>query len=566
MVARKSKPSVELNGDKRLPKESATSNLEALPPDIIRSEVNFLVLPFFALSRRDAHQRLKTEYSTVVKRGEEKLEISWRVLAHQEYGYPRPFDGKVHKAIEQIISGLSTPAQNPIPLGSLYNLAKILGLRDSGRVYCDIKASLQRVVTTAIESKGTFYQKDKKKWLERTFHLYDDVVFVGESLPSGEEADTNYLFLSNWYLDSINARYVRPLDYSYYRSLKGNVAARIYELLGVKFYGLGNYPHIRYRYSTLCQILPLTQQRYSSQAKQKLNPAHQELMQTGFLEGAEWSNIPGENRDWYVTYWPGPRAKEEIQHFRQALLPAETSSISADEPGIINDQFARPRKRIAKKEEGLTEAQQELASRLKGVGVSQVTAVKLVLLAKPGIIGNWLKVIEYEEGIQDRPAYLVKALREGWQLPESFQQRKAQPQEEERQVQELHCQQNCSICHRQGFYRIDGKTMAWCDHSEKKKPAPKGQQPTIEPIWEEVLTKLQSLTSQPVYESWLKDTKLIGTDGESVYVGVASEWARDWLERRLYGLIARTLEEALGQEVVVEFIPAQAKATPVEPN
>ena len=31
------------------------------------------------------------------------------------------------------------PLENPIPLGSLYNIAKLMGLRDSGRTYRDIK-------------------------------------------------------------------------------------------------------------------------------------------------------------------------------------------------------------------------------------------------------------------------------------------------------------------------------------------------------------------------------------------------------------------------------------------
>ena len=82
---------------------------DVLPPDIIRSEVNFLALPFFALSRRDTHGRMKTEYHTTVQRGDERLEVSWKVLAHQEYGYPGPFDREVHKAIEHMVSEMRPP-------------------------------------------------------------------------------------------------------------------------------------------------------------------------------------------------------------------------------------------------------------------------------------------------------------------------------------------------------------------------------------------------------------------------------------------------------------------------
>jgi hypothetical protein len=305
---------------------------EVFTNEVIRSEVNFLVLPFFSLSRRDATQRPKTEYHTTVKRGEATLDVYWGVYGHPRYGYPRPFDSQVHKAIEQILNQLQPPIENPVALGSLYRIARLMGLRDSGRVYHDIKAAIQRTVATVIESKGTFYLKGTKRWLEDTFHLYERAVFAGELLPNGEIAETNYLFLSSWYLDNINSRHVKPLDYTYYRSLKSRVAARLYELLGVKFYGMGNHPYIRYRYSTLCQLLPLVQQRKASNAKQNLQRGHQELTHSAFLSKVEWSPVSGDARDWYVTYWPGPRAREEVRKLpRQQPLPAQPASDAHEE-------------------------------------------------------------------------------------------------------------------------------------------------------------------------------------------------------------------------------------------
>ena len=142
------------------PPEAATQMVlwpgEVFSNEVIRSEVNFLILPFFALSRRDASQRSKTEYHAIVKRGDATLDVHWGVYGHPRYGYPRPFDGQVHKTIEQVIGQLQRPIENPVPLGSLYRIAKLMGLRDSGRVYQDIKMALQRTVATVIESKGTF--------------------------------------------------------------------------------------------------------------------------------------------------------------------------------------------------------------------------------------------------------------------------------------------------------------------------------------------------------------------------------------------------------------------------
>ena len=110
-----------------------------------------------------------------------------------------------------MVSEMRPPLENPIRLGSLYNIAKLMGVKFSGRASQDIKKAIQRIIMTGIESKGTFYQKGQAKWATDIFHLYERVVFLGETLPDGATADTNHLFFSSWYLDNINARYVKPL-------------------------------------------------------------------------------------------------------------------------------------------------------------------------------------------------------------------------------------------------------------------------------------------------------------------------------------------------------------------
>jgi hypothetical protein len=159
--------------------------------DIVRSEVNFLVLPFFALWDKDVKRRTKTEYKAVIKRGRQKLEVSWIVLSQPEFGYPGPFDKKVHKAIEQIIGELPRPIQNPIPLVSFHNLYKRMAVNKvGGSQYKKMKEAFERITTASIKSEGAFYNKDKEEWIEDVFHLYDRVILKGRKLESGDIADT----------------------------------------------------------------------------------------------------------------------------------------------------------------------------------------------------------------------------------------------------------------------------------------------------------------------------------------------------------------------------------------
>ena len=86
--------------------------MAGLTDDVVRSEVNFLVLPFFALWNKDVKRRIEAECQLIIKRGGEKLEIVWNVSANPRFGYPGPFDKRVYKAVEQIIGELPRPIEN----------------------------------------------------------------------------------------------------------------------------------------------------------------------------------------------------------------------------------------------------------------------------------------------------------------------------------------------------------------------------------------------------------------------------------------------------------------------
>jgi hypothetical protein len=293
---------------------------------IVRSEVNFLVYPFFCLDNRWHTDRLTIEYHRTLDRGNGREDISWRVLGHQAYGLPGLFDWELHKALEVIINERGFPVRNPVPFG-MRDVCRRMGITYSGRTAEAIKDAFLRIISTMVESKHTFYSKAKKRWIEDNFHLYDRVIYRGDELPEdGGLADTNYLYLGSWYLENLNALYVTLVDPHYRRSLSMGLARRLSEILGVKFYGLrqAHAPSLRYAYSTVCAFLPVTRHRYLSQAHRQLDAAHEELIATGFLERVEWQTATGSASEWYLYYFPGPRAL--------APLSALQASVSAAPP------------------------------------------------------------------------------------------------------------------------------------------------------------------------------------------------------------------------------------------
>ncbi len=400
------------------------NNNEIDLPKIINSEVNLLVFPFFSLSTKGLKDKTTTIYQEIIKKGDQEINLLWKVSSNSEYGYPGPFDRKVQQAISEILSEIlkkEGEIKNPIPLGSLYNLCKRMNINSSGAEYRKIKEAFKKIKTTSIESKGTFYSKDKKQWLEDIFSLYDRVIFKGEKISDNEISDNNYLFLGSWYLQNLNSFYIKPVDYDYLQSLKSKIASRLYEILGVKFYGLRNKREkfICYRYSKLCQLLPVTPHEYISLAKQQLDPGNNELKDTGFISKYDWSE--NGNKDWLIYYWPGDRAKEEMKRAKLRSINNRTEEYL---PG--------PKEEVKK----YSKEQINLINKLVKINVSKVTAENLIKNNDQELIKKWIEAINYTNA-DDKAAYLVKAIRENWQFPEEYLReiKEKQRREEEEKIE-----------------------------------------------------------------------------------------------------------------------------------
>jgi len=274
-----------------------------------KAEVNFLILPYFSLDK-NANVKRRIEFKEMQQRGNETYEIVWTVIPHPDFGLPRDFERRLQRAVEHSLSLVPRPIANPVSLPSFRELARMMEVSCSGQFVEKVKNGFAAMMMTGIMSKRSYYNKSKKSWLEEGFHLYDKIVFKGEKISESCFAEHNHAYFTNAYLDNLNALYVRPLDFAYLKSLRP-VASRLYEILGVKFYGHRDF--IQYKYSTLCRLLPLTQQKTLARTRQQLDASHEELKRTGFLSCYAWNPIQRVNDDWYIRYEPGERFFREIE-------------------------------------------------------------------------------------------------------------------------------------------------------------------------------------------------------------------------------------------------------------
>ena len=438
--------------DKYLAKgKKAQLELELGVPKTLRAEFNFLKFPFFDLARDSSREKIKIE--ELVETNEGKFQILWQVTRDIESHFPGDFEKRLHRAIEQIINATQKPIPNPLRLGSLRYIARLMGINESGKNLSDIQRAFNNVVATTIKANGTYQLKEaksRKRFIKDTFHLYDRVVFTGEELPDGGMADCVYLMLGSWYLKNINNHYVVPLDWRFYNQLTGSITTRMYEFLCIKFFTAlerGREYH-DVPYSQICDYFPVTKQTPGWKARKQLKHAHDSLIATEYFQQIEWLET-NKRDDWVIRYWIGDRARNEYKHNKQEIRQL----------GVANQRpvpIPQRRRRTAQLQEASNSP--AVVKELVDRGLTHKTAEKLCeghsepLVAYKIEVFDWL-VETNSHLIKKSPAgFLRKSIEEDYAEPQGFVSReereksakkaaeRQQQQEQQRKVEKYEYQ------------------------------------------------------------------------------------------------------------------------------
>jgi len=164
-------------------------------------------------------ERIIQYTNTIRTREGQELQQTWTVRAVQGLGLPGTLDQDVYVALLQVID-----RQRDIPedgwIGfSLYELVELLHKSHGGRDYRQVKESLERLSGTIIQSRNAFYCKSTKSYLDDTFHLLDRVQHTESTNGSGSRGEKTWVKLSDYFVDSYKANYLKGLDADFYWSL-----------------------------------------------------------------------------------------------------------------------------------------------------------------------------------------------------------------------------------------------------------------------------------------------------------------------------------------------------------
>lgn len=266
--------------------------------ELVLYERNLLKLPLFTCSKDRVHKAGVIEYLKKSPTADSK----WTVSSGTMYGLGGPFDDLVFMTLSKIISELPKPVANPVKIGSLKKLALQFLSNPGGRDITKIKESLKRLAHTTINSHYTFFDKEKKRFVDETFHIIDRIKFVGEEKTDGAAWDSTFVWMGELFLNNINHGGTIPIDYKCYVSLETYTARAIYKLLYPIFMANNGSP-IAIKYSTVCERCQVTDEKYLSQAKQQLLKPHEALKKGEVITTAKWLTKKNIN---YIVYTPHP--------------------------------------------------------------------------------------------------------------------------------------------------------------------------------------------------------------------------------------------------------------------
>ncbi len=248
---------------------------------LVKAEGNFEDHPYFTVGNQRASEGVIQYSSTIRTRDGQELKQTWTVRAVQGLGLPGTLDQDVYVALLQLIEQRGEIPEDGWISFSLYELVQLLRRTHGGRDYRQIKESLDRLSGTIIQSKNAFYRKSTKSYLDDTFHLLDRVQHSETTDGAGRRADRTWVKLSDYFVESYKANYLKGLDADLYWSLNSSVAKRLYRFVDKK---RNHQRRWEVDLFALRDRIPLSPYRYPSKIREKLAPAHEELTDKGFLE------------------------------------------------------------------------------------------------------------------------------------------------------------------------------------------------------------------------------------------------------------------------------------------
>ena len=431
------------NQAESLVKQDSQSQL--IEPDFVRMEKNLAAFGFFTPSSKRINNVPKViKFSQTINGNRVEAEV--KIFGHIQYGMPITADQDKYLAFQKIVERVKREkgaVTNPITF-STAELIKLLGRADSGSHYNEVLEWLKVMKGATIESTGAVWIAGKKKHATDVFSIFDRIRSIGDELDDGTTADKNYVWLSSWYLENLNAHYLLPIDFDTYKQLKNHVAKALVPLLQVWLYASREQAKFEKRYSEICQTLNIKVYSFSSDIKRFFGNSLDELVEHGYLRAWEIEKT-ADNRDFKIIFYHGVKFyQDRVKRLRGKKITSAKKNDTLRSIKTGNDQVSQPAQnlRLELNSEGLTynqscsntppelpanltDEEKNLIRRLNQdfeiVIMCAYTLVKTHLQAVKDQIEAWpFRKLDYNNNVKNKAGWMIAAIENNYQLPQEL--------------------------------------------------------------------------------------------------------------------------------------------------
>jgi phage replication O-like protein O len=235
------------------------------------------------------------------------------------------------------------------------------------------------------------------------------------------------------------------------------------------------------------------------------------------------------------------------------VQPSAPGVVNSPSPGVVNSSTPT-KQREQKKEEQKKAYDDDVAQDLKNFGITNDAATTLAKQYPAAYIRHKLALTKelVASGsclVSQNPAgWLRRAIEEDYSLPQTFERHRQRSVREKKGVK---------------VARAEPKEQ----HVPQEEPKPTQTVPTekMEPertnkenesTWQKTLEKVQADFPREEVAARLTGTTLIEVTDTKARIGVPNPFAIAWLERRLYGQIAKAMKGVVGKDLDLQFIAA----------
>ncbi|RRA50522.1 replication initiator protein A [Acidipila sp. EB88] len=374
--------------------------------DLIRFEKNLLQIGFFgAHERRGKQLSSSRRIEQWVNRAGKKIKVSAEFRSSELLGLPSTSDRDKYMGFMKLLMDMKLKSgliQNPIRFSG-YTLLKVLGQCDSGENYEAINSWGQRMADTTITSEQVIYSSARKRYMNKTVHVFRSFTRVGSSnLDGTDKVETYEVELEDWLLENLNESFVVPEDFNMYRKLLRPTAKGIFVYLYLWFFASKG-KEVEKDYSELCALLNVRAYDHVSKIRETMGLSLEDLVGIGYLKS--WDIKPMSSKAGYkLILTPGASMKEVLALTQRRQLALGVTP--ADE------SLSGPRE-VAK-------------AALVEQGVSMPKATELAKKYEPGSLLDYIDYVtcqveaDRSNKIKNPPGYLITFIEGEQKVPPSF--------------------------------------------------------------------------------------------------------------------------------------------------